>query len=485
LVTAVQSGRDDVTEALLTCGATPTSNALAKALESCSASSAKLLIARLAPEKLKEKHGGYSMLQVALNGLGSKNRKDAPQMEEVVDLLWDANFVSWDEKDRDGNTFLHLLCAACARRHVKKLAKGLGYRELTVKNRQDMMPSQVARTCLAGTPPWEAASVGLAHEHSGFPMNYAIVADIAIKCGDATSMFDAIEAMFVNNLVDSSGRCPYPNMEVVTELLQKMAQLMQKQMADAMATGDPDKIETALEQAKYANVYLEKVEEKAAMTIVILRIEDALKSQEPAKIQSALMTLQQHDSALKKSAHWDSQAVSALEQSAIKALKDIHKKNAERLVQEQLEGAIDTKDLRRLIVALREAEKKNFTHLPAYSNGKRALAGIVDEDLRLAAKTEDETTLKTAIDRAANTFRHNGIDETDTYKWAQKQLQELPLTRMRSDFQKGLGSRNDGQILQTLKMAKAKKLRHETERRVQQIAGSLPRGEGLAERVAG
>merc|ERR1719235_2148736 len=208
-----------------------------------------------------------------------------------------------------------------------------------------------------------------------------------------------------------------------------MVGIVQKNLNDALASADPDKIESALESARYANVYLEKTEEKAAMTIVELKIDEAIKSGQPGLIQSALMTLQQHNTALKKSAHWDTGKIAALEQKAIATLKEIHKQNAERLIREQLEEAISTKDLQRMIIALREAEKKNFTQLPAYAAGKKALASLVDEDLRLAAKTEDERTLKQALDRAEKTFRYNSIDPTRTYKDAQKQLEELPTKR--------------------------------------------------------
>merc|ERR1712110_1212033 len=123
-------------------------------------------------------------------------------MKEVVDSLWSTNFVSWDEKDGDGNTILHLLAAACYYDRFKLLARMLTKDQLTVVNNKNETPAQVAKTCIAGTLPSNLASLGLSKEqlkvfsskeHLGFPDNYAIIAEIATKCGDEKSVLEAIE----------------------------------------------------------------------------------------------------------------------------------------------------------------------------------------------------------------------------------------------------------------------------------------------------
>ena len=98
--------------------------------------------------------------EVALKAMASTKRNHVPLMKEVVDSLWSTNFVSWDEKDGDGNTILHLLAAACYYDRFKLLAGKLTKDQLTVVNNKNETPAQVAKTCIAGTLPWNLASLG-------------------------------------------------------------------------------------------------------------------------------------------------------------------------------------------------------------------------------------------------------------------------------------------------------------------------------------
>ena len=123
MLTAIQARRDDVALAILDKGASPTSDALVEALKECSGACAKSLIGKLQPSDLQAKHGGDSLLRVALKGMASTKRNHVPLMKEVVDSLWSTNFVSWDEKDGDGNTILHLLAAACYYKSFKRLTR--------------------------------------------------------------------------------------------------------------------------------------------------------------------------------------------------------------------------------------------------------------------------------------------------------------------------------------------------------------------------
>ena len=163
LLTAIQARKDDVALAILDKGASPTSDALVEALKECSGACAKSLIGKLQPSDLQAKHGGDSLLRVALKAMASTKRNHVPLMKEVVDNLWSYNDGdgSWDEKDGDGNTILHLLAAACYYERFKKLtSNGFTKDMLTVKNGQNQTPAEVAETCFAGTAPWELQSAG-------------------------------------------------------------------------------------------------------------------------------------------------------------------------------------------------------------------------------------------------------------------------------------------------------------------------------------
>jgi len=163
----------------------------------------------------------------------------------------------------------------------------------------------------------------------------------------------------------------------------------------------------------------------------------------PSQIRAAIMALDQHNKELteQKRKYWNPQKVDQLKQKAEAARKEVAK---------LLSDAKASSNLRLLQSAMHRAESERITDIPEYTAAKAALVQIIADDLKKAVATSDVNTVKKALENA----KKFGQAGTDAYKWAEKEMKELPVRAAKKDLTSGLETDNAGAILNKLKMAK-------------------------------
>jgi hypothetical protein len=406
------------------------------------------------------------MLIVALQAMATQNRRDAKGMTAVVDRLWGPCFQRWDETVFDGNTMLHLTCAAVLTDKVRAFLEDGGSKDiLWQKNAQEFTPLLCARNSPAAMAPWEITNLSNANvgeripvhkESTAWPQNHFVAAEIALKMGDIYSLFDAVEGAILSALTVPYLRADQMD-RYIAKAFDRMMALLKQELDAAVKSRDPTKIEKAIELVRYSKVYFERDEEYAVELLCRVKLEQAIEKAVPSQIRAAIMALDQHHKdmtepgpAQQARKHWNPQKVMQLKQKAQAALRDIAADHARKEVAKLLSDAESTSDLRLLQSAMHRAESERLTDLPEYKSAQAALAQLIADDLKKAVATSDVATVKRALENA----KKFGQAGTDVYKWAENEMKELPVREAKKDLISGLETGNTGAILNKLKRAK-------------------------------